>query len=255
MAPEAVRQAVGGGCQSGWGRLLSVTNAVEPGAWCQVDSGWAGAGRPGGGGGYLPPSNASLMRTCPLLFVEEAPSTRRRVGSEPPDRHHPPRSHPRQTSPSGPTAPGERGSDGPGTLMAVVWHGSPLGMRTPGGATTTGPDATSPQLSAKTCGRGGGGRREGGGGGGGLHATHYYHMHTSRVCVCLGAWGYRGTYAIIAISRLCQEESLKGLKDQRHRNPLQLSMGQKIWRRWRHGPYTAIFQNWGGGGGAGGCRM
>ena len=26
---EAVRQAVGGGCQSGWGRLLSVTNATE----------------------------------------------------------------------------------------------------------------------------------------------------------------------------------------------------------------------------------
>ena len=50
-----------------------------------------------------------------------------------------------------------------------------------------------------------------GGGGGGLHATHYYHMHTSRGC--LGAWGYRGMYAIIAISCLCQEESLKGLKD------------------------------------------
>ena len=67
---------------------------------------------------------------------------------------------------------------------------------------------------------GGEGRREGGwgggigslaGGGGGLRATHYYHMHTSRGC--LGAWGYRGMYAIIAISCLCQEESLKGLKD------------------------------------------
>ena len=34
-------------------------------------------------------------------------------------------------------------------------------------------------------------------------------MHTSRGC--LGAWGYRGMYAIIAISCLCQEESLKGL--------------------------------------------
>ena len=30
-APEAGRRAVGGGCQSGWGRLLSVTNAVEAG--------------------------------------------------------------------------------------------------------------------------------------------------------------------------------------------------------------------------------
>ena len=29
-APEAVRQAVGGGCRSGWGPLLSVTNAMKP---------------------------------------------------------------------------------------------------------------------------------------------------------------------------------------------------------------------------------
>ena len=40
-APGAVRQAVGGGCRSGWGRLLSVTNAVEVGAWRQGNSGWA----------------------------------------------------------------------------------------------------------------------------------------------------------------------------------------------------------------------
>ena len=40
-APEAVRQAVGGGRQSGWGRLLSVTKAVEAGTWRQGDSGWA----------------------------------------------------------------------------------------------------------------------------------------------------------------------------------------------------------------------
>ena len=32
-APEAVRGAVGGGCRSGWGRLLSVANAIEPGTW------------------------------------------------------------------------------------------------------------------------------------------------------------------------------------------------------------------------------
>ena len=38
---EAVRQAVGGGCRSGWGRLLSVTNAVEAGNWRRGDSGWA----------------------------------------------------------------------------------------------------------------------------------------------------------------------------------------------------------------------
>ena len=34
-APEAVRQAVGEGFQSGWGRLLSVTNAIEAGTWRQ----------------------------------------------------------------------------------------------------------------------------------------------------------------------------------------------------------------------------
>ena len=32
-ALEAVRQAVGGGCQNSWGRLLPVTNAVEIGTW------------------------------------------------------------------------------------------------------------------------------------------------------------------------------------------------------------------------------
>ena len=40
-APEAVRQAVGGGCQGGWGWLLSVTNATEPGTCRQGYSGWA----------------------------------------------------------------------------------------------------------------------------------------------------------------------------------------------------------------------
>ena len=40
-AQGAVRQAVGGGCQSGWGRLLSVTNKTEAGTCRQGDSGWA----------------------------------------------------------------------------------------------------------------------------------------------------------------------------------------------------------------------
>ena len=55
----------------------------------------------------------------------------------------------------------------------------------------------------------GGGRLPGGGvpkvGG----PAHYYHMHTSRGDVCLGVWGYGGLYVIIALSRLCWEESLK----------------------------------------------
>ena len=56
-APGAVRQAVGGGCSSGWGRLLSVTNAVEAGSCRHEDSGWAQAGRSGGcvWGGASPP--------------------------------------------------------------------------------------------------------------------------------------------------------------------------------------------------------
>ena len=54
-APGAVRQAVGGGGQSGWGRLLSVTNAIEAGTCRQGDTCWASAGRPGGGRGGLPP--------------------------------------------------------------------------------------------------------------------------------------------------------------------------------------------------------
>ena len=55
-APEAVRQAVGGGCRSGWGRLLSVTNAIEAGTWRQGNSGWA-EHRLGAleGGGVPPP--------------------------------------------------------------------------------------------------------------------------------------------------------------------------------------------------------
>ena len=54
---EEVAEAVGG-----WGRLLSVTNAVAAGACGQGDSGWAQAGRPGGGGPPLP------MHPYPLCF-------------------------------------------------------------------------------------------------------------------------------------------------------------------------------------------
>ena len=38
-APEAVRQAAGGCCQSGWGRLLSVADAIEPGTCRHGNSG------------------------------------------------------------------------------------------------------------------------------------------------------------------------------------------------------------------------
>ena len=52
---EDVAEAVGG-------RLLSVTNTIEVGTWRQGDGAWAWAGRPGGGGGYLPPLP---MPPCP----------------------------------------------------------------------------------------------------------------------------------------------------------------------------------------------
>ena len=41
VAPEAVTQAVGGGCHSGCGRLLSGINATHAGACRQGDNGWA----------------------------------------------------------------------------------------------------------------------------------------------------------------------------------------------------------------------
>ena len=86
--------------------------------------------------------------------------------------------------------------------------------------------------------------RPGGGsqGGGGGRTTHYYHTHTPRGHVCLGAWGYRGMYAIIAISRK------KVLRVLRTKGIVTPSTKDGTWRHWRHGPHTAIFQNSGGGG-------
>ena len=52
-APQAVRQAFGGGCKSGWGRLLSVTNAIEAGTCRQGEAG-PSLGAMEGGGGCLP---------------------------------------------------------------------------------------------------------------------------------------------------------------------------------------------------------
>ena len=72
-AAEAVRPAFGGGCRSGWGRLLSVTNAIEVGTCRQGDGGWAWAGRPGGGGAGTPhPSNASLPPPPPSTLPNAA---------------------------------------------------------------------------------------------------------------------------------------------------------------------------------------
>ena len=101
-------------------------------------------------------------------------------------------------------------------VVGVRWLGQGGVWAEPGGATTTGPDATTPPRYLSNLRGGGGGGQIGGRvggrmGGGGLCATNYYHMHTSRGC--LGAWGYRGMYVMIAISCLCREESLNGLND------------------------------------------
>ena len=62
-APEAVQQAVGG-CQSGWGRSLSVTHAFELSVREAVAWHRLGALE---GGGYPPsPANASLAAPFPL---------------------------------------------------------------------------------------------------------------------------------------------------------------------------------------------
>ena len=99
-----------------------------------------------------------------------------------------------------------------------------------GGATTTGPYATYPPSYLSKLGGGGGGAGGGSGGGGrlggvgggfrpggggvpkvgGLARDPLHHMHTSWGVVCLGVGGYGGMYAIIALSRPCREESLKG---------------------------------------------
>ena len=92
-------------------------------------------------------------------------------------------------------------------------------------------------------GRGGGFPRWGGGG---LRATHYHHMHTSRGDVCLGVWGYGGTYVIIA--------SLPGYVlliwcSKHGRFDETEACTKKIERHWRHAPQPTISQNpaWGGG--------
>ena len=57
-------------------------------------------------------------------------------------------------------------------------------------------------------------------------------------------------YAIIAISRLCREERLKGLKDQRHSTPFNEAGDKKFGAVGAMGPAPLSFKTRGGGGGA-----
>ena len=87
-----------------------------------------------------------------------------------------------------------------------------------------------------------GGSAAGGGGfprWGGLRATHYHHMHTSWGMCVWGVWGYGGMYAIIALSRPCGEESLKGRR-WRHAK-----------KKGRHAPNPLSLKTRGGGGAGG----
>ena len=70
-APEAVRQAVGGGCQSGWGRLLSVTKSLSPALAARE----AAAGHSLGaleGGGDTPPLSNAPPPPCETTGTEKA---------------------------------------------------------------------------------------------------------------------------------------------------------------------------------------
>ena len=71
-APEAVRQAAGGGCQRGWRRLLSITNAIEADNCGQRDSGWAIGWAPWRGG-VPPPLPMHPWEPPPPLTVDWRP--------------------------------------------------------------------------------------------------------------------------------------------------------------------------------------
>ena len=96
-----------------------------------------------------------------------------------------------------------------------------------------------PQLSVKTC---------AGGGGGAVRDPLPPHAYL-KGRGCLGAWGYRGMYVIIAISRFCQEESLKGLKDQRHSTPFNSAWDKKFGAVGATAPAPLCLKTRGGGGG------
>ena len=75
-APEAVRRAVRGGCRSGWGRLLSVTNAMQTGTWRHggqwLGIGWAPWKGGGGRGQGLAPEGPLSPRAMPVPVREGA---------------------------------------------------------------------------------------------------------------------------------------------------------------------------------------
>ena len=88
-------------------------------------------------------------------------------------------------------------------------------------------------------------------GGGGVRPTTTKCIPQGGVCVW-GAWGYRGMYAIITISRLCRDESLKGLKDQRHSTPFNSAWDKKFRTVGTTAPAPLCFKTRGEGGGGGG---
>ena len=89
-------------------------------------------------------------------------------------------------------------------------------------------------------------------GGGAARNPLLPHAYLKGVCVCLGAWGYRGMYAIIAISRLCREESLQGLKDQRRGTPFNSAWDKKFGADGATAPAPLCFKTRRGGRGPGG---
>ena len=164
-APEAVKQAVGGYCQSGWGRLLSVTNAIEAGTWRRetVAGGRLGAleggsppppfqcipGRRGCEDGQAPPRGIRIAR---------AHASKRFV--PPPGWPHPglpdtPRPCPVAVCPAGARPP--HPLDARATTHSVTAV-SPSHQRLGGGlgmvSSPGGCEATQPEAGARSCGGG-----------------------------------------------------------------------------------------------------
>ena len=104
---EAVRQAVGGGCRSGWGRLLSVTNGIEAGLCRQGDRGWVLAGRRGGGMPPPPPFSCIPVQEPASEDVDVPETDAAVVGQAPAAAEEMPAAEGPQTQPQHGDAPRE----------------------------------------------------------------------------------------------------------------------------------------------------
>ena len=122
----AVGQLVGGDCQSVWGRLLSVTNAIEADTCRQGDSGRAKAGRPGEGrgGASPPPMHTWLESIQRRLEVDDFLNRRTRENVSPikPPEERIPQCHPLSAPVYGAVVRGMWGA-----RQGMAWQGGACG--------------------------------------------------------------------------------------------------------------------------------